>query len=228
MLIKIQNLTKNFNDLKIIDNLNFKIDENEIVALIGPSGCGKSTFLNIISGLISEYEGEFESNNPMIGYVFQEDRLLPWLNVVENIKIVNDQSDDKVRQLINEVGLSGFENSFPYKLSGGMRQRCAIARGFNYDCNLLLMDEPFKSLDYNLRIDMLNMLVKLWNKKKKAILFVTHEIDEALLVANRIVVLGKRPSKIIKEMVLGDNIENRDITSERYIKYRNDIISCLK
>lgn len=229
MLLKIENLTKSFDKLKVIENLNLKIEKNEIVAIIGPSGCGKSTLLNIISGIVKKYEGEIHTSKPTIGYIFQEDRLLPWMNVLENIKVVNDNSKEvHALKIIEEVGLKNFEKSYPDTLSGGMRQRCAIARGFNYNCDLLLMDEPFKSLDYNLRIEMLNTLIKLWNKSKKSILFITHEIDEAITVANRIIVLKKRPTGVSKEIILDkESIGNRDINSDEFIKYKKEIISLL-
>ncbi|WP_304341302.1 ABC transporter ATP-binding protein [Metaclostridioides mangenotii] len=229
MLLKIENLTKSFENLKVIEDLNLEIDKNEIVAIIGPSGCGKSTILNIISGIINKYEGEIHSSKPTIGYVFQEDRLLPWMNVLENVEVVNDNSKRKrALKIIEEVGLKNFEKSYPDTLSGGMKQRCAIARGFNYDCDLLLMDEPFKSLDYNLRIEMLKVLINLWNKSDKSILFITHEIDEALTVANRILVLGKRPTKVIKEVILDkESIGSRDINSDEFIGHRKEIINLL-
>ncbi|WP_024621908.1 ABC transporter ATP-binding protein [Metaclostridioides mangenotii] len=229
MLLKIENLTKSFENLKVIEDLNLEVDKNEIVAIIGPSGCGKSTILNIISGIINKYEGEIHSSKPTIGYVFQEDRLLPWMNVLENVEVVNDNSKRKrALKIIEEVGLKNFEKSYPDTLSGGMKQRCAIARGFNYDCDLLLMDEPFKSLDYNLRIEMLKVLINLWNKSDKSILFITHEIDEALTVANRILVLGKRPTKVIKEVILDkESIGSRDINSDEFIGHRKEIINLL-
>ena len=229
MLLKIENLTKSFENLKVIEDLNLEIDKNEIVAIIGPSGCGKSTILNIISGIINKYEGEIHTSKPTIGYVFQEDRLLPWMNVLENVEVVNDNSKRKrALKIIEEVGLKNFEKSYPDTLSGGMKQRCAIARGFNYDCDLLLMDEPFKSLDYNLRIEMLKVLINLWNKSDKSILFITHEIDEALTVANRILVLGKRPTKVIKEVILDiESIGSRDINSDEFIGHRKEIINLL-
>lgn len=229
MLLKIENLTKSFDKLKVIENLNLNIEKNEIVAIIGPSGCGKSTLLNIISGIVKKYEGQIHTSKPTIGYVFQEDRLLPWMNVLENVKVVNDNSKEvHALKIIEEVGLKNFEKSYPDTLSGGMRQRCAIARGFNYDCDLLLMDEPFKSLDYNLRIEMLNTLIKLWNKSKKSILFITHEIDEAITVANRIIVLKKRPTGVAKEIILDkESIGNRDINSDEFIKYKKEIINLL-
>lgn len=229
MLLKIENLTKSYENLKVIDDLNMDINKGEIVAIIGPSGCGKSTLLNIISGIIKKYDGSIYTSKPKIGYVFQEDRLLPWMTVLENIKIVKDSSkEDEALKIIEEVGLKGFEDSYPDKLSGGMKQRCAIARGFNYDCDLLLMDEPFKSLDYNLRIDMLNTLVKLWRKSKTSILFITHEIDEAITVANRIIVLKKRPTKVAKEIVLDRNtIGYRDLNSDKFVECRREIISLI-
>lgn len=230
MLLKIENLTKKFKDLTVIENLSFEINENEIVAIIGPSGCGKSTLLNIISGIIKNFDGVMESSKPRIGYVFQEDRLLPWLNVFENVKIVNDDSkEEDILKIIEDVGLKNFEKSYPDTLSGGMKQRCAIARGFNFDCDLLLMDEPFKSLDYNLRIEMLDTLINLWKKGQKSILFVTHEIDEALTVANKILVLKKSPTCVFKEFVLDKStIGKRDINSDEFIEVRRQIINLLK
>lgn len=230
MLLKIENLTKDFENLSVIENLNLEIKRNEIVAIIGPSGCGKSTLLNIISGISKKYEGKIHTSKPTIGYVFQDDRLLPWMNVFENVKVVNDYAkEEDILKIIKDVGLDGFERSYPDTLSGGMRQRCAIARGFNYDCDLLLMDEPFKSLDYNLRIEMLNTLISIWKKSKKSILFITHEIDEALTVANRIIVLKKRPTTIQKQIILDkDSIGARDINDDRYIEYRKEIIDLLK
>ena len=123
MLLKIENLTKKFDDLSVIENLNLDINKNEIVAIIGPSGCGKSTLLNIISGIVKKYEGKMHTSKPTIGYVFQEDRLLPWMNVFENVKVVNDNSkDEDILKIIKEVGLNNFEKSYPDTLSGGMRQ----------------------------------------------------------------------------------------------------------
>lgn len=228
MVLKIEDLNKEFGDLKVIDNLNMNIKDKEIVSIIGPSGCGKSTLLNIISGIIKDYKGKVEKDINKIGYVFQEDRLLPWSNLFQNVSIVDDNSkSEDVLALIKDVGLQGFENYYPHQLSGGMRQRCAIARGFNYCCDLLLMDEPFKSLDYNLRIDMLNTLIKLYKKNKRSILFITHEIDEALTVASRIYVLKKRPTTVVEEIKIDIEIGKRDLASDELTDLRRKIIKLI-
>lgn len=228
MVLKIEDLNKEFGDLKVIDNLNMNIKDKEIVSIIGPSGCGKSTLLNIISGIIKDYKGKVEKDINKIGYVFQEDRLLPWSNLFQNVSIVDDNSkSEDVLALIKDVGLQGFENYYPHQLSGGMRQRCAIARGFNYCCDLLLMDEPFKSLDYNLRIDMLNTLIKLYKKNKRTILFITHEIDEALTVASKIYVLKKRPTTVVEEIKIDIEIGKRDLASDELTDLRRKIIKLI-
>jgi NitT/TauT family transport system ATP-binding protein len=225
IILKIDKLQKKFYDLPVIENLNLEVGPREITAVIGPSGCGKSTMLNIITGLTDRDGGVVERGCDRFGYVFQEDRLLPWLSVYDNIRIVNDFAGRaEITRLIRDVGLEGFEAYYPHKLSGGMRQRCAIARAFNYRCELLLMDEPFKSLDYSLRLEMLTMLVRIWQQQENAILFITHEIDEALTIANRIVVLKKRPTCVIDEFCLGVDNGARDIYTENILQVKREII----
>ncbi len=184
--------------------------------------------LNIISGYLVPSRGEIVNKSKNISYVFQEDRLLPWKNVYENIHIVNKiASKDKIKALIEKVELIGFENHYPSELSGGMRQRCSIARAFNYEADLLLMDEPFKSLDYNLRFHMIEQLIKLWEMKQNSIIFVTHEIDEALLLGDRIVVLSNRPTRIMKEFQIKISRRKRNLKDKILMNIRNEIVDYL-
>ena len=228
-LLKILNIEKCFDDVRVLQNFSMEAAREEIVCIIGPSGCGKSTMLNIISGLIKPCSGEVINYSQKTSYVFQEDRLLPWKDVYENIHIVNDKSSHETcMELIEKVGLKGFEGFFPGELSGGMRQRCAIARAFNYDAGMLLMDEPLKSLDYNLRIGMIRYLLALWESKKKTIIFVTHEIDEALLLGDRILFLSSRPTRVLTEFRIKTAKIGRKLSDSALVEVRNQILNLLE
>ena len=228
-LLKIFNIEKHFEEVRVLHDFSMEANREEIVCIIGPSGCGKSTILNIISGLTLPSRGKVINNSQNTSYVFQEDRLLPWKDVYENIRIVNDKSAYKTcMELIEKVGLKGFEGFYPCELSGGMRQRCSIARAFNYEADLLLMDEPFKSLDYNLRIGMIRYLLTLWESKKKTIIFVTHEIDEALLLGDRILFLTNRPTKVLTEFRIETPKMKRSLTNLSLVKVRNQILDLLQ
>ena len=228
-ILEFRDIEKRFDGIDVLQNLSFEVSQEEIVCVVGPSGCGKSTMLNIISGLIQPSFGKVVNKSRNTSYVFQEDRLLPWKDVYENIQIVNDGSPREfVMELIEKVGLKGFEGFYPAELSGGMRQRCSIARAFNYEANLLLMDEPFKSLDYNLRIGMIRYLLTLWESTRKTIVFVTHEIDEALLLGDRILLLSNRPTKVEREFRLEKTKSERSLTDEELISARSDIIRLMQ
>lgn len=250
MLLKLDTVYKNYDDIKVLQDMTFSVNKAEILCVLGPSGCGKSTILNLISGLITPNSGKVLNKANKIGYVFQEDRLIPWKTVYENIAIVSDnkkklckarnskaenkspkylseKSSDKIYELISYVGLKGFEDKYPKELSGGMRQRCSIARAFNYESDLLLMDEPFKSLDYNLRINMINHLTNIWERTKNSIIFVTHEVDEALLLGNRIMVLSNRPTSVLKTFSIDTKQRERKLSNKNLIDIRNEIIELL-
>lgn len=228
-LLKILNIEKHFEEVRVLHDFSMEANREEIVCIIGPSGCGKSTMLNIISGLTTPSCGKVINKSQNTSYVFQEDRLLPWKDVYENIRIVNDKSSHETcMELIEKVGLKGFEGFYPCELSGGMRQRCSIARAFNYEADLLLMDEPFKSLDYNLRIGMIRYLLTLWESKKKTIIFVTHEIDEALLLGDRILFLTNRPTKVLTEFSIETPKMKRSLTDLSLVKVRNQILDLLQ
>lgn len=210
-MLTIKGLEKRFGDLATLERLDLEVGAGEIVALLGPSGCGKTTLLNIIAGLIPLDRGEVRTGDSRIGYLFQEDRLLPWLTLEQNIAIVGDGDNaDEVKELIALVGLEGFGGYYPVALSGGMRQRCAIARAYHYHCDLLLMDEPFKSLDPALRLEMLDVLMRIWNRRRTSVLLVTHELDEALAIASRILVLSPRPAHVRAEFTLEPAVAPRD------------------
>ncbi len=229
ILLEIQDVEKNFEGVSVVQHFSMQAKRDEIVCMIGPSGCGKSTMLNIISGLTLPSDGRVVNNSQNTSYVFQEDRLLPWRDVYQNIRLVNKETSHAYcMELIEKVGLKGFEGFYPHELSGGMRQRCSIARAFHYEADLLLMDEPFKSLDYNLRIGMIRYLITLWNSTKKTIIFVTHEIDEALLLGDRILFLTSRPMRVLTEFHIETPKTERSLTEPSLVKVRNQILDLLQ
>lgn len=219
--MKLERVCKYFDEVKVLQDISLCINDKEITCILGPSGCGKSTLLNIMAGVLKPDAGRVTNPSQRVGYVFQEDRLLPWRTVYENIRLVNKKATDKgIMDLIEVVGLRGFEKKFPGQLSGGMRQRCSIARAFNFESQLLLMDEPFKSLDYDLRLTMVGSLIDMWSKWSNSVVFVTHEIDEAILLGNRIVVLSKDPCIIVEEIEISTpqlhrRLEDREASSVR-------------
>ncbi len=214
--LKVKNISKSFRNFKLghqssaIENVNMEISESEFVALIGPSGCGKTTLLHIIAGLDKPTSGNIylngtpvEKPGPDRGIVFQEFTLLPWLTSCENVEFGLEilGFDKKVRRqkslaYLEMVGLSGFENSRPHELSGGMKQRVAIARALATEPEVLLMDEPFGSVDAFTREALQTELLRIWAETKKTIFFVTHNIEEAIFLSDRIMVMSPRPGKI--------------------------------
>ena len=226
-MLKLEHISKAFSELQVLKNLSLSVNDREILALIGPSGCGKSTLLHIISGLRQQDSGRVEGADVRLSYMFQSARLLPWRSVWDNIRLVREDEDRaELQNLIHAVGLKGFENYYPAQLSGGMARRCALARCFYYGGELLLMDEPFQGLDYGLRMEMLSMLVSIWNKQKQSILFVTHEIDEALMVASRIAVLSERPARV-KEIIELPGNPGRDAAVPELNPVRQHIIQAI-
>jgi len=225
MKVDLKGIGKSFGDLCVIENIDLEIDSPEIICIVGPSGCGKSTLLNIIGGIINQDQGKIHNQFTKIGYVFQEDRLLPWRSVAENIKLVNDAyEDEEILRLLETLGIEEFKDALPGVLSGGMRQRAAIARAFAYEPDILLMDEPLKSLDFQLRLNILKLLHKVWGDHKCAIVYVTHEIDEALLLGDRVLVMSNRPSCVRKELCITMPKEERQIGSKELEKFRDIII----
>lgn len=213
--ISIQNLSKSFihdsGKLQVLKKLNLEVKKGEFLVIFGPNGCGKTTLLNIISGLDKQNTGKFtiegkSVENKKVGFVFQNynESLFPWRSVKNNVALsleANGLEDEKevekkVMYFLKEVGLDKFAEKYPYQLSGGMKQLVSIARAFAYEPDFFLMDEPFSALDYDNRIKMEDRLLKLWSDHKKTVIFVSHDIDEAVYLADRIVVLSKRPTGV--------------------------------
>ncbi len=216
-------------ELRVLDHISLQVHPSEIVVLTGPSGCGKTTLLHAVSGNIRHFEGTIKTTFNKIGFVFQEDRLLEWKTVLENVTLVAQEGKrDRAMELLHEVGLEGFENYYPRDLSGGMRQRCAIARALFYGSDILLLDEPFRSLDHKLSREMLKLIHKIRTEEKTAVLFVTHDIDEAVLLADRIIVLTKQPAKITAQLQILTNVEKRNPDSRKSLRYKEQIISLLE
>lgn len=225
-MLTIDRVCKSFGSLSVLKDVSLTVGDGEIVALIGPSGCGKTTLLDIISGL-SQPDSGTVIGGENISYMFQSARLLPWRTVYENIRLVREGvSPEEIHELIKAVGLEGFANYYPDQLSGGMAKRCALARAFHYQGTHLLMDEPFQGLDYGIRMEMIAMLLSVWKKHRQGILFVTHEIDEALTVASKIVLLRARPMTI-RDVISLPGKEGRDPSSPELTAVRQEIIHAI-
>jgi ABC-type nitrate/sulfonate/bicarbonate transport system ATPase subunit len=199
---------------RVHDGIDFDVRVNEFLCVCGPSGCGKTTLLDILSGLMKPTEGSVlihgQPVNPKkqnISFVFQEPSTLPWLTVSDNIAVglrVKKYSKDEVRRLVGDiidvVGLRGFEHHYPHQISGGMKQRVALARAFATDADLILMDEPFVSLDQPTRERMQREVLDIWGRRKRTIVFVTHNLEEAVFLGDRVIILSAKPARICADL----------------------------
>lgn len=213
--IEVKNINKIYTspdgkEVYALQDINLKVNDGEFVCIVGPSGCGKSTLLEIIAGLLPSTSGEIlldgkqvQGTSRDIGVVFQDASLFPWRTIEKNIsfgmdvaKLPKEKRKARVEKYINMVNLKGFEHKYPSQLSGGMRQRAGIARTLAMEPEVILMDEPFSAVDHLTRCTLQEELIQIWEKEKKTILFVTHDINEAVFLANRVVLLSTRPGKI--------------------------------
>ncbi|OCR23827.1 sulfonate ABC transporter ATP-binding protein [Pseudomonas syringae] len=201
-LLDIRVERKTFDTTTVLHNVHLQLHARQVISLLGPSGCGKSTLLRIVAGLEKDYQGDLRSSAGEVAFIFQEPRLMPWLTVEQNIGFSDDRHYDKawVAQLIEEVGLTGFAQALPKALSGGMAQRVAIARGLYSRPNVLLLDEPFSAVDAFTRMKLQDLLLQLAHHHAIALLLVTHDVDEALYLSDRVLVMGNRPSSIREEL----------------------------
>jgi NitT/TauT family transport system ATP-binding protein len=214
MRLRCSALSFSYGSLEVFKELDIDFPEKRVTAVLGPSGCGKTSLLHLISGVLSADSGSLlleqtdeaeGKNGDRIGYLFQEPRLLPWKSVRRNVEIVLEeiysaqQRRGIAEEFLGAVGLSDFLDYYPRALSGGMRQRVAIARAFAFPADLMLLDEPFQALDLRLKLELTRLFLRLWNKNPRTTVFVTHDIQEALVLGDRIIVLSDRPAEVVGE-----------------------------
>jgi NitT/TauT family transport system ATP-binding protein len=220
---------------EVLNDIDLEVREGEFVCLVGPSGCGKSTLLNVMGGFLSPTRGQVRIDGQVVRgpdprriFVFQERGVFPWLTVEGNIgfglfKLSRPEREQRIKHYVNMVGLQGFEEAYPSELSGGMKQRLEVARAFAVNPDMLYLDEPFGALDSITRLVMRGELLRIWEAERKTVIFVTHDIDEAVQLADRVVVLSARPASI-QQIVNIDIAHPRDISSPRYLELRDGIL----
>ena len=212
--ISITKLTVRFGDVLAVDDVSLEIQAGEFVSIVGPSGCGKTTILNLLTGLMPVVQGKITLlgkapglGNPDVAYMLARDSLLPWRSALDNasygleIRGVDEATRQcRARELLTHVGLRGFEQHYPKMLSHGMRQRCALARTFCLDSPIMLMDEPFGALDAQTKLQLEDLLLQLWSKHRRTVVFITHDLAEAVAMSDRVIVMSARPGRIIADM----------------------------
>lgn len=230
-----------FGSLHVVDGVSFDVGHNEFLSIVGPTGCGKTTLAKIVANIIAPSAGSVEIDGSavsdyrkVISYVFQQDSCLPWMNVFDNVmiglKVAHAQTmsrkemDEKTKEMIDLVNLDGYESYYPIQLSGGMKQRVAIARAFCLDSDILVMDEPFGQIDVQTRYYMEKELLKIWERNKRTVIFVTNHDEEAITLSDRIIKLTQAPSKIRTELAV-DMPRPRDILSQEFMRYRKKLSS---
>jgi len=238
-LLSIKNLSKTYHskngETKALMDINLDIKEGEFICIVGSSGCGKSTLLSILAGLEDKTDGHilWNKDNPVIGYMLQSDALFPWLNIFDNailgLKVQKKVTKDnilKVKKLLKDYSLDEFTNKYPNELSGGMKQRVALIRTLAINPDILLLDEPFSALDYQTRLAVSDDVYKIIKQQNKTVIMITHDIAEAISLADRIIVLSKRPGKIKK--IYDINLTNRSTPIEnRKCKEFSNYYECL-
>ena len=239
--VKVRNLTKKFDDLLVLDDMTFDIMQGELLCVVGPTGCGKTTFLNSLTKLYDITSGEILVNDePVdlkkhnIAYIFQETSTMPWLTVEQNVsfgldikKVPAAQARQAVDEVLEIVGLTEFRKSYPSQLSASMLQRVVIARAFATKPELLLMDEPYAQLDIELRYKLEDELVRLQERTGTTVVFITHNVEEAVYLGEKIMVLTNKPTKV-KEIIINDMPRPRDIASDPFVQLRNKVTDTIK
>jgi NitT/TauT family transport system ATP-binding protein len=254
--VRLRGVTKTFVDTKrgkettALQSVSLSVAPGEFVSLLGPSGCGKSTVLNLVAGFEEVTQGEIvvnapprpgragEASAPGYGMVFQQPHLFPWLNVLDNIAfgprmagVPREARLEQAQRYVGLMGLNGFERHFPYELSGGMQQRVALARAWTQEPSLFLMDEPFGALDAQTRLLMQELLLKAWDTSRSTVMFVTHDIDEALFLSDRVLIFAARPGRVADEVHVG--LERpRDyaavIVEPRFVELKRHVLDVIR
>jgi ABC-type nitrate/sulfonate/bicarbonate transport system ATPase subunit len=237
--IQINEVTHYYGRLHILEDISFSVRENEFLSIVGPTGCGKTTLAKIAANIIQPTEGDVRIDGRPIGeyeqiisFVFQQDSSLPWMNVLDNVMLglkigYRDRMDDgqmeqKARDMIKLVNLEGYEKYLPIQLSGGMKQRMALARAFCLDSEVLIMDEPFGQIDVQTRYFMEQELLKIWDQYKRTVIFITNHEEEAITLSDRVIKLTPAPAKIKHELEI-EIPRPRDILSPEFMKYRRTL-----
>ena len=236
MKVHFRGISMRFGEVGVLDDINLEVREGEFVCILGPSGCGKSTLLNIAGGFLPPTGGDVTIDGERVAgpdprriFVFQERGVFPWLTVEGNVgfglfRLRERERAERIAHYIQLVGLQGFERSYPRELSGGMKQRLEVARALAVNPDVLLLDEPFGALDSITRLQMRGELLRIWQSERKTILFVTHDIDESVQLADRVVVLSARPARL-RRIVDIDMPHPRDLSSRRYIELRDLLLA---
>lgn len=239
--VKVKNLTKKFGDLMVLNNVSFDVEEGDLLCVVGPTGCGKTTFLNSLTKIYEATSGEIllddEPVNPRkqnISYIFQGDSTMPWLTVEQNVafgldikKVPKERRDELVNKYLDIVGLTKFRNYYPKQLSISMLQRVSIARAFATEPDVLLMDEPYGQLDMELRFHLEDELIRLWKMTGTTVIFITHNIEEAVYLSNRIMILSNKPTSV-KQIMTNMLPRPRDVTSTDFVNLRNEVTELIK
>lgn len=229
--LALQNVSHSYGATHVLKDLSLVVNPGEVVVLVGPSGCGKTTILNLLSGYLQPVSGNVQRTGNM-RTVYQQDGLFPWLTVSENIEMglrsMEDasQRERERRELVDLIHLGGFEDHYPHQLSGGMRQRVELARALAGHSDILLMDEPFSALDYQTRLRMRLELVRILQQRPCTVVFVTHDIEEAAQLADRVLVLSSRPAAICCELEI-KSAQPRDLTSAPVVEAMKSILQAL-
>ena len=239
--VQVRGLTKHFGDLKVLDDISFDVEKGSFVAIVGPTGCGKTTFLNLLTKLIEPTAGNISIDgqpaNPAdhnLAFVFQETSTYPWLTVKENlqfglrIKGYDERTiQDRTENVIRLMGLQEFVDSYPHELSVSTEQRVVIGRAFIMNPDLLLMDEPYGQMDLKLRYYLEDEVLRLWKETGSTVLFITHNIEEAVYLAERVIILSQKPSTIKKEIKV-DLPRPRDFSDPEFLRIRKEVTDLIR